>query len=127
MAVTDYPTAEWVARQLLEAFPRDSAPRYLLRDRDGSYGEDFRETANWLGIQEVLTAPQSPWQNAYVERLIGSRGQVRLSRFPRSAACIIATNVSPPERAQSPAYCSPELLLLVSWKTVNEGVRTKSC
>lgn len=70
--VTPYPTAEWAARQLLEAFPWDSAPRYLLRDRDGSYGEKFCEAANWLGIREVLTAPQSPWQNAYVERLIGS-------------------------------------------------------
>jgi len=60
VAVTEYPTAEWVAHQLLEAFPWDSAPRYLLRDRDGSYGERFREAANWLGIREVLTAPQSP-------------------------------------------------------------------
>jgi putative transposase len=69
VAVTEYPTAEWTARQLLEAFPRDSAPRYLLRDRDGSYGEQFREAAQWLRIREVLTAPRSPWQNAYVERL----------------------------------------------------------
>jgi putative transposase len=72
VAVTEYPTAEWVAHQLLEAFLWDSAPRYLLRDRDRSYGEKFREATRWLGIQEVLTAPQSPWQNAYVERLIGS-------------------------------------------------------
>jgi transposase InsO family protein len=72
VAVTEYPTAEWVARQRLEAFPWDSAPRYLLRDRDGSYGEKFREAASWLGIREVLAAPQSPWQNAYIERLIGS-------------------------------------------------------
>lgn len=71
-AITENPTAEWTARQLLEAFPWDSAPRYLLRDRDGSYGEKFHEAAGWLGIREVLTAPQSPWQNAYVERLIGS-------------------------------------------------------
>jgi putative transposase len=71
-AVTANPTAEWTARQLLEAFPWDSAPRYLLRDRDGIYGEKFREAATWLGIREVLTAPQSPWQNPYVERLIGS-------------------------------------------------------
>jgi len=71
-AVTDNPTAEWVAHQLLEAFPWDSAPRYLLRDRDGSYGERFHEAANWLAIQEVLTAARSPWQNAYVERFIGS-------------------------------------------------------
>jgi len=72
VAVTEHPTSEWVARRLLEAFRWDSAPRYLLRDRDGSYGEKFCEAAQWLGIREVLTAPQSPWQNAYVERLIGS-------------------------------------------------------
>jgi putative transposase len=71
-AVTTDPTADWVAHQLLDAFPWDSTPRYLLRDRDGSYGEKFSEAAEWLGMQEVLTAPQSPWQNAYVERLIGS-------------------------------------------------------
>ena len=70
--VTAHPTAEWAARQLREAFPWDSAPRYLLRDRDGSYGGKFPEAANGLGIREVLTAPQSPWQNAYVERLIES-------------------------------------------------------
>ena len=70
--VTSHPTAEWTAQQLLEAFPWDRAPRYLLRDRDGNYGEPFRSAADWMGIPEVLTAPQSPWQNAYVERLIGS-------------------------------------------------------
>jgi putative transposase len=72
VAVTQYPTSEWVAHQLFEAFPWDSAPRYLLRDRDGSYGEKFSEAVRWLGVREVLTAAQSPWQNAYVERLIGS-------------------------------------------------------
>ena len=71
-AATEHPTAELTAHQLLEAFPWDSAPHYLLRDRDGIYGEQFREAATSLGIREVLTAPQSPWQNAYVERLIGS-------------------------------------------------------
>jgi len=71
-AVTTNPTAEWTAHQLIEAFPWDSAPRYLLRDRDGTYGEKFCETAKWMGIYEVLTAPQSPWQNPFVERLIGS-------------------------------------------------------
>jgi len=54
-AVTVDPTAEWTARQLLEAFPWDSAPRYLLRDRDGAYGEKFCETAKWMGIHEVMT------------------------------------------------------------------------
>ncbi len=71
-AVTSNPTAEWTAHQLLEAFPRDNAPRYLLRDRDGAYGEKFCETAKGMGIREVLAAPRSPWQNAYAERLIGS-------------------------------------------------------
>jgi putative transposase len=59
-AVTEHPISEWTARQLLEAFPWDSTPHYLLRDRDGSYGEKFREAANWLGIREVLTAAESP-------------------------------------------------------------------
>lgn len=71
-AVTSHPTAEWTAQQLLQAFPWDTAPRYLLRDRDGNYGKVFRETALGLGIKEVLCAPRSPWQNAYAERLIGS-------------------------------------------------------
>jgi transposase InsO family protein len=71
-AVTSRPTAEWTARQLLQAFPWDEAPRFLLRDRDGTYREVFRETAAGLGVEEVLCAPRSPWQNAYAERLIGS-------------------------------------------------------
>ncbi len=71
-AIPANPTADWTAHQLLEAFPWDSAPRYFLRDRDGAYGQKFSETAKWMGIHEVLAAPQSPWQNAYVERFIGS-------------------------------------------------------
>ena len=70
--VTRYPTAGWLARQVTEAFPWDTAPRYLLRDRDASYGEDFRKQVDAMGITEVVTAPRSPWQNAYVERVIGS-------------------------------------------------------
>ncbi len=70
--LTHHPTAEWTARQIVEAFPWDSAPRYLIRDRDGSYGLRFRRQAADLGITEVLIAPRSPWQNAYLERLIGS-------------------------------------------------------
>ncbi len=70
--VTFHPTAEWVARQVKEAFPYDAAPRYLIRDHDGAYGEGFRECLESMGIEEVLTAPRSPWQNPYVERLIGS-------------------------------------------------------
>jgi hypothetical protein len=70
--VTAHPTAEWTAQQLINAFPWNSTPRYLLRDRDGSYGEPFPQAAKAMQIREVLTAPRSPWQNAYVERLIGS-------------------------------------------------------
>jgi transposase InsO family protein len=67
-AVTEHPTAAWLSRQVTEAFPWDTAPRYLLRDRDASYGSDFRGRVEAMGI----TAPRSPWQNAYVERVIGS-------------------------------------------------------
>jgi len=70
--VTAHPTAEWTAQQLREAFPFDQLPRYLLRDRDAIFGMEFRERVRDMGICEVLSAPRSPWQRAYVERVIGS-------------------------------------------------------
>jgi putative transposase len=70
--ITEHPTAQWTAQQVVEAFPWDQAPRYLLRDRDGIYGASFRQRVQHMGIEEVLIAPRSPWQNPYVERLIGS-------------------------------------------------------
>ncbi len=70
--VTANPTAEWTVQQLRNAFPWDSAPRYLLRDRDRIFGKDFVEQVEAMGIKQVLSAPRSPWQRAYVERLIGS-------------------------------------------------------
>jgi transposase InsO family protein len=70
--VAEHPTAQWTAQQLVEAFPFDSAPRYLLRDRDGIYGETVRQRIKSLGIEDVITAPRSPWQNPFVERVIGS-------------------------------------------------------
>ena len=70
--VTEHPTAQWTAQQLVEAFPWDQAPHYLLRDRDAIYGATFRGRVHNLGIEEVLIAPRSPWQSPYVERLIGS-------------------------------------------------------
>jgi transposase InsO family protein len=70
--VTAYPTAEWTARQIAEAFPWDSSPGYLLHDRDCIYGAAFHQRVGEMGIREVLTAPRSPWQNAYAERFIGS-------------------------------------------------------
>ena len=70
--VTAHPTAEWTAQQMLEAFPFDTAPKYLLRDRDRIYGQEFRKQVEVMNIKEVLSAPRSSWQRAYVERVIGS-------------------------------------------------------
>ena len=70
--VTEHPTAAWTAQQIVDAFPDESAPAYLIRDRDRVYGQPFRHRVKGMGIEEALTAPQSPWQNPFVERLIGS-------------------------------------------------------
>ena len=70
--VTAHPTAEWTGRQLREAFPFDQLPRYLLRDRHAIFADAFRGRLRDMGIQEVLCTPRSPWQRAYVERVIGS-------------------------------------------------------
>ena len=70
--VTAHPSAEWTAQQLRDAFPWDAAPRYLLRDRDRIFGDEFTQQLKDMGIQEVLSAPRSPWQRAYIERLIGT-------------------------------------------------------
>src|SRR5215467_4303928 len=71
-AVTKHPTAEWLAQQIVEAFPWDTAPRYLIRDNDAAYGEVFTNRVRRLGIRDRPIAPRSPWQNPYVERLIGT-------------------------------------------------------
>jgi len=70
--VTEHPTAAWTAQQIVDAFPDDSAPSYLLHDRDSVYGRVFRQRVKGMGVGEVLTAPHSPWQNPFAERLIGS-------------------------------------------------------
>jgi putative transposase len=70
--LTDHPTAVWTLRQLIQAFPEDTVPNYLLRDRDGIYGQEFSRGGERMGIREVCITPQSPWQNPFVERLIGS-------------------------------------------------------
>ncbi|MGA3325880.1 MAG: integrase core domain-containing protein [Terriglobia bacterium] len=70
--VTAHPTSEWTAQQITEAFPWGPAPRYLLHDRDSIYGDVFRQRVRGMAIREVLTAPRSPWQSPYAERLIGS-------------------------------------------------------
>ena len=70
--VTEHPTAIWAAQQIIEAFPEDTARRFMVRDRDGIYGESFRSRVEGMSIEEIRIAPRSPWQNCYVERLIGS-------------------------------------------------------
>ena len=93
VAITAHPTAAWTAQQLREAFPWNTAPRYLLHDRDGIYDEAFRDTVRRMGVTEVRTAPRSPWQNPFVERLrVTRRGPV--SRLRRPAAQVGAKAVS---------------------------------
>jgi hypothetical protein len=70
--VTAHPTAEWIANQVTEACGWEQAPRYLVRDRDGAYGEVFIRRLRSIGIRDRPTSPRSPWQNGYAERLIGS-------------------------------------------------------
>jgi len=70
--VTARPTSLWTAQQMIEAFPFDTALGFVLRDRDGTYGKTFRRRVAGIGIEEVLIAPRSPWQNPNVECVIGS-------------------------------------------------------
>jgi transposase InsO family protein len=70
--VTAGPTADWTSLQLIQAFPFDSAPRHLIRDRDGVYGQNVVDTLQTLNIEQIVTAPRSPWQNGYCERVIGT-------------------------------------------------------
>jgi hypothetical protein len=68
--VTAHPSADWVAQQIREAFPWDTAARYPIRDRDGAYGQSFRPTVMAMGVEEVVTAPRSPWQNPFRLRVL---------------------------------------------------------
>jgi transposase InsO family protein len=96
--VTKNPTAEWIARQLTEAFPWDEAPQYLIRDRDRIYGAIVTRRLRAIGIRDKPIAPASPWQNGFAERLIGSirrecvdhmiiLGEAHLRRILRAYAC----------------------------------------
>ena len=96
--VTQNPTAEWIARQLTEAFPWNEAPRYLIRDRDPLFGTIVTRRLRAMGIRDKPIAPASPWQNGYAERLIGSirrecldhlvtLSETHLRRILRTYAC----------------------------------------
>ena len=78
--VTAHPTAQWTAQQIVEAFPFDETPRFLLRDRDQIYGTYFHQRVTNMGIEEVVIAPRSPWQNPYAERMIGTLRRELLDR-----------------------------------------------
>jgi transposase InsO family protein len=80
-AVTDHPTSAWTSQQIVEAFADREAARYLIRDRDSIYGAGVRSRLAALGTEEVITAPQSPWQNPFAERLIGSIRRECLNHF----------------------------------------------
>ena len=88
-------TQEWTAQQLRESFPWETAPRYLLRDRDRIFGQDFVEQVKAMGIKQVLSAPRSPWQRAYVERLIGT---IRRECLDHMISLQRAKPVPPPAR-----------------------------
>ena len=101
--VTANPTAEWVARQITEAFPWDEAPHYLIRDRDRIYGSVVTRRLRAMGIRDKPTAPASPWQNGFAERLIGSirrecvdhiivLGETHLRRFCNRTRAITMTS-----------------------------------
>ena len=79
--ITMHPTARWTAQQITEAFPYDTVPKYLIRDRDGIFGTFFEQRVENMGIREVLIAPKSPWQNPYCERVIGSIRRECLDHF----------------------------------------------
>jgi transposase InsO family protein len=79
--VTRHPTAEWLARQITEAFPWASAPSYLVRDNDGAYGHVFSRRVMAMGIRDRPISPRSPWQNGHVERLIGTVRRECLDRM----------------------------------------------
>ena len=102
--VTEYPTAAWTAQQIVDAFPDDSAPSFLLRDRDSIYGDAFRQRVKGMGIGEVLTAAHSPWQNPFAERLDSAR--VSESR-PRPRRTAPAPHPHPLLRVLPPGAHSP--------------------
>jgi hypothetical protein len=72
VSVTHHPTSEWIVQQMRNAFPWEEAPKYLIRDNDRKFGDQFKQAVQRLGIRDRPASPQSPWQNGYVERVIGS-------------------------------------------------------
>jgi len=132
--VTTNPTAEWIARQLTEAFPWNEAPRYLIRDRDPLYGTIVTRRLRAMGIRDKPTAPASPWQNGFVERLIGSirrecldhlviLSETHLRRILKTYACYyndIRTHRSLDKDA--PVYRSMQRIGIISSRPILGGL-----
>ncbi len=127
--VTANPTAAWTAQQIVDAFPWDTAPRYLLRDRDSIYGEWYRQRVKSMGIEEVVTAYLCPWQNPYVERLHGNIRRECTNLFLANATCaesfsLISTTTTTTENtwdsAKKHRWVVPsqfEHLRLIAWSS----------
>ncbi|MGA2621864.1 MAG: hypothetical protein ABSF26_30045 [Thermoguttaceae bacterium] len=85
--MTTNPYAELTAQQIINAFPHNEAPRFLIRDRDGIYGDYFKKRVEDMGIEEVPIVPRSPWQNPYCERVKSGRAGGRIAPTRRPALC----------------------------------------
>jgi transposase InsO family protein len=106
MNVTEHPTAVWTARQLLQSCGIDNRPRHLIRDRDAIFAEAFRRQVRALQIEEVPTAPKSPWQNPYAERVIGSIRRERLDHVRCGRAASLSDPLEVCGLLQQDAYAS---------------------
>ena len=137
--VTANPTAEWIAHQITEGFPWDQAPRYLIRDRDASYGHAVTRRLAAMGIRDRPTAPRSPWQNGHVERLIGSirrecldhvviRGDAHLRRILAAYANYYNELLTHRSLAKdTPLHCAVERLGTVTSRPILGGLRHEYC
>ena len=119
LAVTANPTASWTVQQMREAFPWGGAPRYVIHDRHGTFGEAFRRRLQLLGMKPVPTAPRSPWQNGHVERVIGSIRRECLDH-------IIVFNARHLRRVLN-AYLVPALRHLPMKETLSPSLSSEAC
>jgi putative transposase len=144
--VTDSPSAAWTAQQIVEAFPDDSAPRFLLRDRDSIYGAEFQRPVKSMRIAEILTAAHSPWQNPFAERMIGTirrellehvivlnEGHLRrrlhgyLHYYHGSRTHLALEKDAPVPRAVEPVVCQNSIMTLDDGMTPSDAGRNVPC
>ncbi len=126
--MTESPGAKWTAQQIVEAFPWDTAPRYLLRDRDSIYGCEFTSHVDHMGIKEVKTAPRSPWQSSYVERVIEIiRSTItvagRISRSRKTPRNRGRWNRPTTGRSSSPRWSEDSIIGMHGWLPSRSAIR----